>query len=70
MNEILPHSIPDVWSKQEFVQGFDFESVKIKQYIIISKMMDIAKTIFGGVVEPSYKKLHGQKTTVLITGEK
>ena len=53
------------WSKQVYVQGFDYEYISFKKSIYIFGRMETAEIIYKGVVTPSYKKLLGQKPTVL-----
>ena len=44
------------WNRQEFVQGFDCEWITFKAAVNISEIMEIEESIYGGVVEPYYKK--------------
>ena len=53
-NEIIMYIIPNIWGKHKSVQGFDFEAVLFKK-INIFKWMQIAESIYEGVMEPSYK---------------
>ena len=66
LNEILLNSMPNSWSKQAYVQGFDWKSINLKQSVNLFERMDIAESMFKGVVEPSYKKILGQIPTVLV----
>ena len=59
--------MPNMWSKQAYVQGFDCESILFKNAVNVSDRMEIAESIYKGVVELSYKNLHGMIPTVLIT---
>ena len=59
--------MPNSWSKQAYVQGFDFCILLLKNAINMFERMDIADSIYEGVVEPSYKKLLGKMPTVLFT---
>ena len=45
-----------IWSKQAYIQGFDCESINFKRYVNMFERMEIAESIYEGVVEPSYKK--------------
>ena len=44
------------WSKQAYLQGFDCDSITFKKAFNIFDCMEIAESIYEGVVEPSYKK--------------
>ena len=57
LNEILLNSMPNSWSKQAYVQGFDCESITFKKSINMFEHMEITESIYEGVVETSYKKL-------------
>ena len=65
LNEILLNSMPNRWSKQAYVQGFDCETISFKKAVNMFERMEISKSIYEGVVTPSYQKLLGQKPTVL-----
>ena len=67
LNEILLNSMPDSWSNQACVQGFDCESITLKKVVNMFEHMEIAESIYEGVVEPSYKNIPGQTPTVLVT---
>ena len=56
LNEILLNIMPNSWSKQAYVQGFDFESITFKKAVNMFEHMEIAESIYEGVVELSYKK--------------
>ena len=43
------------WSRQSYVQGFDFKPFTFKQAINMFYSMDILENIYEGVFEPSYK---------------
>ena len=51
---------------QVYVQGFDCEYILFKKYVNMFERMDIAEYIYKEVVEPSYKKLLGYISTVLV----
>ena len=55
LNEILLNSIPNIWSKQAYVKGFDFESITFKKVVNMFERMEINESVYEGVVEPSYK---------------
>ena len=59
LNEILLNSMPNIWSKQAYVQGFYFRSILFKKAANMFERMEIAESIHGGLVEPSYKNLPG-----------
>ena len=50
LNGILLNIMPNSWSIQDYAQGFDCESINMFE------RMEIAESIYEGVVEPSYKK--------------
>ena len=52
INEILLNIMPNSWSKQVYVQGFDWDSIVFLKAVNMFERMDI----FKGVVEPYYKK--------------
>ena len=56
LNEFLLNRIPNIWSKQAFVQDFDGESIRFKKTVNMFECMLIAESIYEGVVEPSHKK--------------
>ena len=47
--------MPNIWSKQAYVQGFGFESISFKNFVNMFEQMGIAESIYKVVVE-SYKK--------------
>ena len=65
LNEILLNSMPNRWSKQAYVQIFDCDTISLKNSINMFERMEISESIYEGVVTHSYKKLLGQKPTVL-----
>ena len=65
-NEIILNRTPNSWSKQAYVQGFDCESI-LKKAVNMFEHIEIAESIYKGVLEPSYKNLPGQIPTVLVT---
>ena len=56
LNEILLNSIPNIWNKQAYVQGFDCELITLKKQFNMFKQMEILESIYECVVEPLYKK--------------
>ena len=70
LNEILSNSMPSSWSRQAYVQGFDCESITLKKAVNMFERMENSESIYKVVVEPSYKNLRGNTTTVLITASK
>ena len=46
--------MPNIWSKPVYVQGFDFETIYFKISVNILECMEIAESIYEGVVTPSY----------------
>ena len=65
LNEILLNSIPNRWSKKAYVQGFDCESIYFKFFVNTFERMEIAESIYEGVVTTSYKKPLGKNPTAL-----
>ena len=56
LNEILLNSMLNSWYKQTCVQAFDGESITFKRVVNMFERMEIAESIYKGVVESSYKK--------------
>ena len=54
LNENLLNNIPNIWSKQGYVQGFDYDMISLKKTVNMFERMEIAESIYGGVVTPSY----------------
>ena len=48
--------MPNIWSRQAYVQGFYCESITFKKAVNMFERMEIAESIYEGVVKPSYKK--------------
>ena len=46
--------MPNSLSRQTCVQGFDCEFITLKKAVIMFERMEISKSIYEGVVEPSY----------------
>ena len=67
LNEILLNSMTSSWSKQVYVKGCYCESITFKKAVNMFEHMEIAKYIYEGVVEPSYKNLPSQTPTVMVT---
>ena len=57
LNKILLNSMPNIWSKQAYVQGFGCEYILFNKAINIFQLMVIAESICEGVVKPSYKNI-------------
>ena len=49
-NENLLNSMPNIWSKQVYGQGFDCESITFKKDVNMFERMDIVKSIYKCVV--------------------
>ena len=58
--------MPNSLYKRDYVQRFDCKSILFHKYVNMFDRMEIAESIYEGVVEPSYKKLLGQMPTVLV----
>ena len=54
LNETPLKSIPNTCYKHAYVQGFDCESIDLKKAVNMFERMEMAESIFEGVVEPSY----------------
>ena len=59
--------MPNLWSKKEYVKGFDCESISLKKPVNMLYQMDISESIYEGVVESPYKNLLGQTPTMMVT---
>ena len=55
LHDIILNSMPNIWSKEAYDKGFDCESILLKKADNIIERMEIAESIYEGVVEPSYK---------------
>ena len=60
INNILLNSMPNSWCKQASVLRFYCESTLILKYVNMFQRMEIAESIYEGVVTPSYKKYSGR----------
>ena len=58
LNAILLNIMPNSWSNQAYVQGFDCEPISFKTAANIFGRMEIAEYIYEGFVEPYLKKLY------------
>ena len=56
LNEILLNSMPNIWSRQAYVQGFYCESITFKKAVNLFDRMEISESIYEGVLEFSYKQ--------------
>ena len=54
LNRILLNIMPNSWSKQSYIQGFDCKSITFKNDVNIFEHMKIAESMYEGVVEPSH----------------
>ena len=52
INGILLNSIPNICSRQAYVQGFGCETINFKKYGNVFERMEISEYIDEGVVEP------------------
>ena len=57
--------MPNIWSKQARVQGFNCETIYLKKAVNMFERMEIAESIYECVVTTSYKKLLRQEPAVL-----
>ena len=46
--------MPNIWSKQAYVQDLDCRSISFKEAVNIFERMKITEFIYEDVVEPSY----------------
>ena len=53
LNGILLNTMPNKWSNQACVQVFDCETVSFKKSVNLFEHMDIAGSIYEGLVTPS-----------------
>ena len=65
LNEILINSMPNVWSKQAYVQSFDCDTISFLKDVNMFERMEIAEINYGRVVTSSLKKIVRQNPTVL-----
>ena len=65
LNEILLKIMPNIWSKQAYVQGFDCETISLKKDVNMFDRIEISETIYECVLTPYYYKLVGQNPSVL-----
>ena len=56
LNNILLNSMSNSWSKQAYVQGFDYETYSFKNDVNMFKRTEIDESIYESVVTPPYKK--------------
>ena len=56
LNEMFLNSMPNIWSKLAYVQGFYYKPINFKASANMFEFMEISESIYKGVVEPSYKK--------------
>ena len=57
LNEILLHSMPNLWDGNYFLQGFGFGVVPLKKEINMFEHMNISASIYEVAVEPYAKTL-------------
>ena len=46
--------MPNSWSRQTYVQLFDCESITFQKAVNMFERIEIAQSIYEGVLEPSY----------------
>ena len=59
--------MPNIWSKQAYVQGFDCKYILFKNSVNMFESMEIEEYIYRGVVKPFYKNLPGKMPTMMVT---
>ena len=57
---ILLNIMANSWSKQDYVQGLDYEYISFKKAVNMFERMEIAEYIYKGVLELSYKMYLGR----------
>ena len=62
--------MPNGWSRQAYVQGFDYESITFKKYVNMFERMETTEYTYEGLVEPTYKNLTVQTPTMLVKSGK
>ena len=62
--------MPNSWYKQAYVKGFGCEYITFKKAVNMFERIEIAESVYEGVLEPSYKNLPGQTPIVLVTAGK
>ena len=50
--------MPNSWYRQAYVQVFDCEYINFKKDFNMFEPMEIAESIYEGLVEPSYYKIY------------
>ena len=61
LNTTLLNSITNIWYIQAYVHGFDCKTISFKNSVNMFEHMEIAESIYGGVVTPSYKNTTWQE---------
>ena len=56
LDGIFLNSMPNIWSKQSYVQGFDCEYITFKKAVNMFEPMENKEYIYEGVVVHSYKQ--------------
>ena len=46
LDDIILNRMPNIWSKQAYVQGFDCKSISFKKYVNMFERMEISKYIY------------------------
>ena len=46
LNENLFNSMPNIWSKQAYLQGFNFENTFLKRYVKMFERKKMAENIY------------------------
>ena len=70
LKEILLNSMPKIWSRQAYVQGFDCESITLKSILIclsVWKLPSIFTKVYYNLL---IKNLPRQTPTVMVKGGK
>ena len=63
LNENLLNIMPNIWSKQDYVQVFECASITLKKYVNMFERMYIPEFIYEVIVEPSYIKTTREDST-------
>ena len=56
----LLNRMPNIWTGNEYTQGFDCEPITLKKDVNMFKLMEIEEYIYEDVLERSYKTHYGR----------
>ena len=58
LTDSLLNGMPNSWSKQAYLQVFEFESITFKKAVNMFENMNISESIYENVVELFYKNYY------------